>query len=143
MYGDSKKLLLHLFHLCTLFKKRYLLIHCNNCKLQIHVSFNGIYERFCIWCFIFSAAVCTPACQNNGRCSARDGRPICVCPENFAGDYCETRKFSSASDFVSVLVAAWWLHTYIVILINIRGSRKLFQGGEGPKDVCVCQAYLR
>lgn len=34
--------------------------------------------------------VCTPACQNNGHCSARDGRPICVCPENFAGDYCET-----------------------------------------------------
>lgn len=34
--------------------------------------------------------VCTPACQNNGQCSARDGRPICVCPKNFAGDYCET-----------------------------------------------------
>lgn len=54
MYGDSKKLLLHLFHLCTLFKKRYLLIHCNNCKLQIHVSFNGIYERFCTFDVSFS-----------------------------------------------------------------------------------------
>lgn len=36
---------------------------------------------------------CNPnPCQNGGQCTAVDGKPICSCPEQYEGDYCEKPK---------------------------------------------------
>ena len=62
-----------------------------NCQ-AIYTDYESKMLNICVLFFI-CIAVCTPACQNNGHCSSRDGRPVCVCPENFAGDHCETREY--------------------------------------------------
>lgn len=89
----------------------------NTCVIQRKLNLTGLWKILYLWCFIFSAAICTPACQNNGHCGARDGRPICVCPHNFAGDYCETRKFVFFSVrfcfCVGCCLVVAYMHSYI------------------------------
>lgn len=37
------------------------------------------------------SAVCTPHCLNNGICSGRDGKAVCICPDGkYTGKQCET-----------------------------------------------------
>ena len=36
---------------------------------------------------------CEPnPCMNGGQCTAVDSKPICTCPEEFEGDFCEKSK---------------------------------------------------
>lgn len=93
--------------------------------LKIHVSFKGnsiwlVYERFCTFDVSFSLQLSAhpPARTTDTAAPEMDVRSASVHIISLAIIAKLVSLFSLASDFVSVLAAAWWLHTCIVTLIH-------------------------
>lgn len=55
--------------------------------------FKGISLKFFFVCFMYNVIfsdICENYCENGGTCIVNGKNPVCVCPDIFTGEKCQT-----------------------------------------------------
>ena len=70
--------------------------YCQNEGVYIHTtSMQEAIDPQIIQCDSHWSAVCTPGCQNGGKCYSTFSYTYCTCPRGYSGSYCQNRGIAT------------------------------------------------